>query len=278
MQWLPVALGLLVLYVPTVQDLMRTIWRSDQQGHGPIVLALCGWLIYRRWDDLNTLAETTRPVLGWATLIVGLLSYIFGRSQGILLFEVGSLIPIVCGVVLIVKGAQQLKAIWFGVFFMLFLIPLPGEIVDAVTQPMKLAVSNVAEAILYAAGYPISRTGVILQIGQYRLMVADACAGLQTLFVLEAMGLLYMNVVRHTSALRNVGLAILIIPISFAANVIRVIVLSLITYHWGDEAGQGFLHGFAGIVLFLSALLLIIFADGLFRVGSSRSPAKAVPA
>ena len=88
-----------------------------------------------------------------------------------------------------------------------------------------------------------------------------------TLFTLEAMGLLYLNVVRHSSALRNILLAILIVPISFAANVTRVVVLSLITYHFGDAAGQGFLHGFAGMVLFLTALLLIIATDSLLRLG-----------
>ena len=61
--------------------------------------------------------------------------------------------------------------------------------------------------ILFGVGYPIARTGVILQIGQYQLLVADACAGLHTLFSLEAMGLLYLNVVRHSSLLRNVLLA-----------------------------------------------------------------------
>jgi exosortase/archaeosortase family protein len=85
------------------------------------------------------------------------------------------------------------------------------------------------------------------------------------LLTLEALGLLYLNLVRRDSLFRNVGLAILIVPISFVANVIRVMVLSLITYHFGDEAGQGFLHGFAGMVLFLSALLLIIAFDTLLQ-------------
>ena len=137
--------------------------------------------------------------------------------------------------------------------------------VDAVTLPMKMAVSYVAESILFAAGYPIARTGVILQIGQYKLLVADACAGLHTLFTLEALGLLYLNLVQRDSLFRNVALAILVVPISFAANVIRVMVLTLITYHFGDGAGQGFLHGFAGMVLFLSALLLIIGVDTLLH-------------
>jgi exosortase len=122
-----------------------------------------------------------------------------------------------------------------------------------------------ADTILFAAGYPIARTGVVLQIGQYQLLVADACAGLHTLFTLEAMGLLYLNLVRHDSWFRNIALAILIVPISFAANVIRVMALTLITYYYGDEVGQGFLHGFAGMVLFISALLLIIGVDSLLQ-------------
>jgi exosortase/archaeosortase family protein len=111
----------------------------------------------------------------------------------------------------------------------------------------------------------MSRSGVILQIGQYKLQVADACAGLHTLFTLEAMGLLYLNLVRHESVLRNVALATMIIPISFISNTIRVVVLVLITYYFGDAAGQGFLHRFAGMVLFISALLLIIGVDTLLQ-------------
>jgi exosortase len=142
-------------------------------------------------------------------------------------------------------------------------------------MPMKMAVSYVTANILHWADYPIARNGVILQIGQYQLLVADACAGLQTLLTLESLGLFYLNVVRHTSAFRNVVLAILIIPISFAANVIRVITLTLITYYFGDEAGRGFLHGFAGMVLFLSALILIIGIDVLLQYFVKIRAAKA---
>ena len=176
--------------------------------------------------------------------------------------------------VLLLRGPKQLRAIWFALFFMCFMVPLPSAVVDALTQPMKTAVSYVAEHVLYWAGYPISRTGVTIQIGPYQLLVADACAGLHTLFTLEALGLLYLNVVRTSSWFRNIGLAIFIVPISFAANVIRVIVLTLITYHFGDAAGQGFLHGFAGMLLFLSALALIIGTDSILRAASALKRSK----
>jgi len=264
--WWICVLGMLALYVPTIWDLSLNIWSTEEQSQGPIVLVICAWLIWRAWDRIDDAsAGTPRPLAGWLLVAAALLLYVFGRSQRILSAQTLSAIFLLPGLVLLLRGPRQLRAGAFALFFMIFLVPLPATMVDAVTQPLKLAVSSVASTVLFNVGYPIARTGVILQIGQYQLLVADACAGLHTLFSLEAMGLLYLNVVRHTSLLRNIALAILIVPISFAANVIRVMVLALITYHFGDEAGQGFLHGFAGLVLFMTALMFIIATDSGLR-------------
>ena len=260
--WLPIILGLAVLYVPSLYDLFTGIWSSDEQMHGPIVLAISIWLLYRNWHAMEQAAQGKKANnWGWPIFSFGLLLYAVGRSEDILLMEIGSVIWLLVGLLILQRGMAALKVQWFALFFMLFMVPLPSAVVDTVTMPMKIAVSYVAEQMLFWAGYPIGRNGVVLQIGQYMLLVADACAGLHTLLTLEALGLLYLNIVRRDSLFRNVGLAILIVPISFTANVIRVMALSLITYHFGDAAGQGFLHGFAGMVLFLSALLLIIGFD-----------------
>jgi exosortase B len=274
--WLPIIAGLMVLYLPSFLDLFRTIWATDEQKHGPIVLSVACWLAWRNWPNMWQASEGQEPsTWGWPIFIAGLLLYIIGRSQDILLFEVGSIIWLLVAILLLTRGTAAVKAQWFALFFMLFMIPLPGALVDALTMPMKTAVSYVAEHVLFWLGYPIARSGVILQIGQYKLLVADACAGLHTLFTLEALGLLYLNIIRSDSLLRNVTLAILIVPISFTANVIRVMVLTLITYHFGDEAGQGFLHGFAGMVLFLTALLLIIAVDSLLQYADRRRHRRA---
>ena len=173
-----------------------------------------------------------------------------GRSQDILLFEIGSLLWVLVAIGLLLRGTAAVKAMWFPLFFMLFMIPLPGVVVDTVTMPMKMAVSYVAENILCWVGYPIARTGVILQIGQYQLLVADACAGLHTLFTLEALGLL----LSQPGASRIRG------PQRYPRHPHRTHLIHRQcdpgngahprTYHFGDEAGQGFLHGFAGMVLF----------------------------
>jgi len=269
--WFILAAGAGLLYGPTLYDLFTTIWSTDEQGHGPIVLGVVIWLIYQKRQVFKAeQLSTPRPGLAYSLLAFSCLVYIVARSQGIKSIETATAIGYVSGAMLLMQGTKGLRAIVFPLFFMIFMIPLPSVIVDALTQPMKLAVSYVTEVILYHAGYPISRSGVILQVGPYQLLVADACAGLHTLFTLEALGLLYLNLVRYASLLRNVVLAVLIIPISFTANVIRVTVLTLITYHFGDAAGQGFLHGFAGMVLFLSALALIIAGDGLLRAIASK--------
>lgn len=263
----PILLGLLFLYIPTYIHLINGIWRTEDQAHGPIVLFVILYLVWieRRFFYEKSLTEKPQPLIGWLVFLFGIFLYVIGRAQDILLFDIGSQIPVFIGILLITRGFSSLRVFWFPLFFLVFMIPLPGVLVDAVTMPMKIAVSYVAELILYNVGYPMARTGVILQIGQYQLLVADACAGLHTLMSLEALGLLYLNIVKSSSVFRNVTLAILIIPISFTANVIRVITLTLITYYFGDEAGQGFMHGFAGMLLFVVALMLIIWIDSLLQ-------------
>jgi len=264
--WWPVLLGLAALFGPTFHDLFTGAWIGEEQGHGPIIFALALWLMWRKWPEVSAVSATPQlHPAGWLVLAAGLCIHLLGRSQKILMFEVGSILLVLAAVVLLQLGAKALRVWWFPFFFMLFMVPLPSELVAAVTMPMKMAVSWATEHLLFAAGYPVSRAGVVLQVGQYQLLVADACAGLQTLLTLEALGLFYLNLMRHPSAFRNLALAILIVPISFLANVIRVVVLTLVTFHLGDAAGQGFLHGFAGMVLFVTALLMILAIDSALQ-------------
>ena len=267
--------GLCVLYIPTLVRLFGGIWADSNQMHGPVVLGIGIWLLRRNAHKMQCVAVpggNYRP-LAWLLFIVGLLAYAVGRSQDVQMLEVGSVLWILTAFILLQWGAAALRVQWFGLFFMLFMVPLPANIVDLVTQPMKMLVSIGAENVLAWLGYPVGRNGVVLQVGQYMLLVADACAGLHTLLTLESMGLLYLNIVRRDSWIRNTALALLIVPISFTANIIRVIALCLITYHFGDAAGQGFLHGFAGMVLFLSALMLIIGIDSSIHWLQRRSAA-----
>lgn len=249
------------MFGPTYLRLAETTWATDEQGHGPIILAVSAWMLYRRAQDLRDLVAKPAYASGLTCILLGLLLYVVGRSQSIALIEVGAQIPVLSGLLLLFKGGRGLRLGWFSLFFLIFMCPLPSDLVAYVTGPLKSAVSAAASNLLFAAGYPVGRLGVILTVGPYQLLVADACAGLNSMFTLEALGLLYLNLMSYTSTARNLALALAIIPISFCANVVRVCVLVLITYHFGDEAGQGFLHGFSGMVLFAAALVLMLAFD-----------------
>jgi len=259
-------LGWAAMFGPAYVGLAQTIWSSDANGHGPIILAVSLWLLWRKADALRALPRQPATLAAAALLLLAVAMYAIGRSQTVWTLEIAAQNLALVAVLLAFYGWAGVRLAWFPLFFLIFMIPWPGEWIDAVTQPLKTAVSAVASQLLYAMGYPVGRSGVILVVGPYQLLVADACAGLNSLFTLEALGLLYLNLMNYTSVLRNVLLAVFIVPISFTANVVRVVILVLVTYHFGDEAGQGFVHGFAGMVLFLVALVLILATDGLMGI------------
>jgi exosortase B len=253
----------LLLLVPTVMDLANQVWQTDEQGHGPIIGAVSLWLMWRSRERVINAPFKPANTAGMLLFLAGVAGYALGRSQQIIQGEVVGIWLAAMGMVLLLRGTEALRVWAFPFFFLIFIVPLPGVLVQAMTIPLKTAVSYVAENLMYWAGYPVARTGVILQVGPYQLLVADACAGLNSMFTLEALGLLYCNLMGYTSKLRNVLLAILVIPIAFIANVVRVIILILVTYHFGDEAGQGFVHTFAGMMLFGVGLVMMLATDSV---------------
>jgi exosortase B len=252
--------GLAALWLPTWWDLVFGVWAPDAQGHELIILAVAGWLIYRQRDALLELPDVSSR-WGAACVVIGLLLYAFGRSQQFLRVEMLALGVVLAASIVCFKGAAALRLIWFPLVFLLFALPLPYTLVLTVTAPLKAGVSIVATQLLLWLGFPMGRSGVVITIGQYQLLVSEACAGLQTMFTLEAMGLLYASLKNYRSWLRNAALALLVVPIAFIANVVRVMILVLVTFHFGDAAGRGFIHGFAGLVLFAVGLSMIFAAD-----------------
>ena len=262
-QW-PLVMGCLaVLYVPTCWFLYQDIWQQEENAHGPIVLAVALWFAWQKRREVLESTTAPKPWLGSVVLALGLLLYVFGRSQEVVVCEVGSLPVVLSGTLLVMGGSAALRALWFPIVFLIFMVPIPTMVVAMLTTPLKQGVSTLVDNILYAAGFPIARSGVTLAIGPYQLLVADACSGLSSMFSLSAMGILYVYLMGHPSTWRNLFLLACVPPLAFAANVVRVITLVLITYYFGDEAGQGFLHGFAGMLLFVIAMMLLFSIDTL---------------
>lgn len=252
----------LAAYAPTFTSLIDGPWQTEQEGHGPLIIAASIWLIWQSRERLRAATLAPAPVIGWATLLFGLLLMFLARTQGVLTFEALSAIPVIVGCVLLLAGWPILRILAFPIGFLLFAVPVPDWAVDAATVPLKVFVSDLVTRMLYAAGYPVAQNGVMIMIGAYQVLVKDACSGMNSIFALSAIGIFYVYAFRWETKLRSLFLLAAIIPITILANFIRVITLVLIAYYGGVDRLDGILHDLTGISLFVVALLLLFLFDG----------------
>ncbi len=263
----PLALGLVVLAVPTMLSLGRQVWATEAGAHGPIVLAVGTWLLLRERSKIKPIATTGSLVLSTAGLLFSLATYVFGRAFDFISLEVAGLYGAGVAVLYSGIGLRALRYIWFPVLYLAFLIPPPGWLIDQITAPLKQFVSWAAMSALSSAGIPVSREGVTIFVGSYRLLVEDACSGMNSMVGLIAVSLLYIYLLRGSHLRYATLLVVSTIPIAILGNMIRIMTLILLTYFAGDAVAQGFLHQAAGLFLFAVDLVLVFALDtSLWRV------------
>lgn len=262
-RWWPVALGFTALAAPTLISLGRQTWSTEAGMSGPIVLATGFWLLWRTWLEARPPVAPGRALPGFVALALALALYAVGRAFDFISVEVGAiwLAGIAAGYLL--AGGAAMRALWFPLFYLAYVVPIPGAILDRITAPLKTFVSWAATGLLDTLGYPIARSGVTLFVAQYQLLVEDACSGLNSLVSLSAISLFYIYIRHATSWRYMLFLLLWILPIAVFANIVRVVALVLITYYLGNEAAQGFLHSTAGMMMFLAALIGIFLIDSL---------------
>lgn len=255
--------GTAAMAIPAVLSLAQQSWGTEGGAHGPIVLGTSAWLFWRAWPELMEQAQPARGAIPLVFLGVALPFYVFGRAYDFLFVEAGALYMWLCALFLMHFGSAAMQAHWFLFVYAAFLIPLPGWLLDALTQPLKALVSAMSTELMQAAGIPVSREGVTLYVGPYQLLVEDACAGLNSLVGLISISLFYIYVLRAAGWRYSLLLAGLILPVAVFSNMVRIALLVLLTWFAGDAVAQGFLHNSAGLFTFILALGLIIFLDSI---------------
>ena len=258
-------LGMLAITIPTLISLAVGPWSTEAGVHGPLVLATGIWLIGRRLPEIIAKAVSGSLATGLAMMIPAVMIYVFSRAFDFISTEVAAMLLALLATAYVFCGRQVLALLWFPIIYLGFVIPIPGWVLDVVTQPLKALVSQSVTIALANFGYPVARVGVTIYVAQYQLLVEDACAGLNSLISLTAIGLFYVYILHNTNWRYSVLLLALVIPIAILANCIRVAALVLLTYYYGDAVAQGFLHHFAGMVTFTSALLFIFAIDAALK-------------
>lgn len=273
MRWAFAMVAFLCMFTPLYLRASAGLWEREEYAHGPMILIIALYLAWMLRDQLAALPEPDSTLGGWLLIGGGAACVLIGRLIDFSILEFASQLLGAAGILWVTGGRRALRTAWFPLLFLVFMVPLPGIFVDSVTGVLKQWVSVIAERLLFITGYPVGREGVMLVVGPYQLLVADACSGLHSMFTLTAMGMLFMYLKRRAGFWHNAVMMAAILPVAFAANILRVMVLVLITYHLGDEAGQSFLHGLAGIFLIVIALTFLIFLDAVIQAFRSRKTA-----
>ena len=156
----------------------------------------------------------------------------------------------------------MVKALSFPILYLLLLVPPPFGIIDSITLPMRHGISVLTEKILFLLNYPISRKGLLLTIGYNDIFMGAPCSGFRSLITMVSLVLVYVYIGKGNLS-KKLVLTAFIIPMALLGNLLRVITLCLITYYFGEEAGQGFFHNFSGIVIFIITLLGLMGAESI---------------
>lgn len=254
-------MGLLALTFPTWRYITTESWSTEQGSHSPLVLASGLWLLVRMLSGTRSFQQRPAPIWAAATIIPVAIALVMLRTAAVIELEVYAMYALFVAVLFAFIGTKALVALWFPLFYLIFALPLPDSLVALLTNPLKLWISDAAVTVLYWAGYPIASSGVTIQIGQYQLLVAAACAGLNSLITLTALTLFYVYLSHQAQWRYMAALTLVVIPVAIFSNLVRVLILVLLTFHVGEAAAQGFLHYFAGMTTFATALVTIYAVD-----------------
>jgi len=257
------AASFVVAYMPTYLTLAGGAWRTEQEGHGPLIMLAAAWLAWQRRNKLGSIELRPAPIAGWIILILSLLLMAVTRSQDIVMIEVATQIPVLLGCLLLVGGWPLARIFAFPLGFLVFSLPPPAWLLDAFTVPLKAWISDIVSDFLYGLGYPVAQNGVMIMIGSYELMVKDACSGMNSIFALSAIGVFYVHEFVQHNPIRTIILILSIVPITILANFFRVLTLVLGAYYLGIDRIEGLFHDLTGIALFVFALLLFFLLDSV---------------
>ncbi|MDD2335118.1 MAG: exosortase/archaeosortase family protein [Geobacteraceae bacterium] len=256
LQLLLVIIFLVGLYYTIVPDMVLQWYQDDNYSHGFIVPLISGWFLYNRREELKkALVQPWGP---------GLLVIIFGLIQltaawlGTEYFTMrSSLVVLLAGITLYLFGKGVFKIALLPLAYLLFMVPIPYIIYDAAAFPLKLFITKVSVWCLKLLGVVVWREGNILMFPNVTFEVADACSGTRSLMSLLALGVAYA-VISQTSNLKRWIIVLATVPIAIFTNALRVIATGILAQWWGAAAAKGFFHEFAGMVVFVLAMVLLV--------------------
>jgi exosortase len=277
-----VALGLalvasiLWLYATTVSALVNEWLSSADASYGLVLVGVALVLVWRRRGlFLSRSNPGSPPVVGLAMLLSGLALYLIGNLGADVFLTRVSFVVVIAGAMGFLAGPAATRVMATPLIFTLLAIPPPALVLTAMTLPLQLIASRLAETALMLARVPIIRDGNLLRLPSATLEVADACNGLRSLSSLGAVAVL-LSWATPWSRTRRALIIAAAVPIAVVMNGLRVALTGLACEVWGRTATADPWHTLTGWLTFAASLALLLSVRRL--VGSARAPAVVLPA
>jgi exosortase len=251
------ALSIGWLYAGVVSGLVAE-WASSPDASYGIVLASVAVLVaWRRRDALGRAIDPAGA--GWpgaAVMLLGLVMYLAGDLGADLFLTRLSLLVVLTGGIWFLAGGRALRTVAAPLVFLAVAIPLPSVIATALTLPLQLTASRVAEASLTTMGVPVFRDGNVLELPSTALEVAEACSGLRSIISLAAIGILLAWT--EPSLPRRIAIVAFSLPVAIVMNGFRIAATGLACEAWGPTAASGSWHTFTGWVTFVVSVFILL--------------------
>jgi len=239
---------------------------SEEYSHGLLIPPVAAFLIWQQKDRLERIPFTgswwgvATVLLGGAALMVGQLGTVFTVVQY-------AFVITLYGLVLSFLGWQAFRLIAFPLLILLFMIPLPQFLLANLSTKLQLLSSELGAYLIRLFDISVFVEGNVIDLGGYKLQVAEACSGLHYLFPLMTLGFL-MAYFYKGALWKRMVLFLSSIPITVLMNSFRVGMIAITVEHWGIEMAEGFLHEFQGWMIFMvCAGLLLAEIAVLNRIG-----------
>ena len=259
LRWLPFAV-LVVVYLPTLYDLGIDWWTDPNYSHGFLVPLISGYLIWSRRSEL-VLLEKRSNLAGLVVVMLGLVMFVLGTAAAEYFTARLSFVISLFGLIWYLYGNQYIKKVWFALFFLCFMIPIPYVIYYAIAFPLQIVATKITVGILDIVGMGVIRQGNIIHLaGGHSLEVAEACSGMRSLVALLALGALYAYWSQRHFAAKAI-LFLSTIPVAVFANVVRVLVTTTLVATVTTRVTDEPIHTIMGLLVFIIAYL------GLMMVG-----------
>lgn len=249
-------------------------WATPEYSHGPLIPLISLYLFLRELRQTPPAPPGTpadrRP--GILLLVFAFLVGIFGNLVKIPDITAYGLILWTGGVMLIGFGWAQGKRHFLPVVHLVFMLPLPQFVYWKLSIFLQGISSEIGVWLVALAGVPVYLEGNVIDLGIYKLQVAEACSGLRYLFPILSFSYLFAILYRGPMWHKAV-LLLSAAPLTVLMNSVRIGVIGIIVNSYGIEHAEGFLHFFEGWVIFLSCVgILFLMAIVLQRTMRDPKP------